>query len=131
MILDDNDDATSRLKNALENKQEDGKGRRIRKRRVKYKVDTYRDPSSALQDFRAGLYDLILIDFMMAKTSNFELCNKVRQMDRNVKICYTSGIYKNYEEASKAFPDLETRCFIPKWVQMEDLVRRIDEVLIL
>jgi CheY-like chemotaxis protein len=81
LVLDDSSNTTSRLKTALEN-QGDESGKR------RYKVDTYKDPISALQNFRAGLYCL-LIDFMMAKISNHKLCNKVRQMDTKVKICYT------------------------------------------
>ena len=60
-MLDDSSNATSRLKTALENQ---GDGRR---RQLRYKVDTYKDPMLASQDFKAGLYDLVLIDFMMAK----------------------------------------------------------------
>jgi two-component system, OmpR family, response regulator ChvI len=128
MILDDSSDATSRLKTALEN-QDDATGNRIRKGRQRYKVDTYKDPTAALQNFKTGLYCLVLIDFMMAKTSNHKICNKARQMDSEVKICYTSETYQNYEEARKVFPDLEIKCFIPKQAQMQDLVRRISEVL--
>ena len=115
LVLDDSSNTTSRLKTALEN-QGDESGKR------RYKVDTYKDPILALQNFRAGLYCLLPIDFMMAKTSNHKLCNKV-------KICYTSETYQNYEEARKVFPDLEITCFIPKQAQMQDLVRRISEVL--
>jgi CheY-like chemotaxis protein len=121
-LLDDSSNTTSRLKTALEN-QGDESGKR------RYKVDTYKDPILALQNFRAGLYCLLPIDFMMAKTSNHKLCNKVRQMDNKVKICYTSETYQNYEEARKVFLDLEITCFIPKQAQMQDLVRRISEVL--
>jgi CheY-like chemotaxis protein len=60
LVLDDNRAATSRIKTVLE-KKEDG-------RRRKYMVDTYNDPILVLQNFQAGLYDLFLIDFMMAKT---------------------------------------------------------------
>jgi hypothetical protein len=35
-------------------------------------VDTYNDPMLALQDFKAVLYDLLLIDSMMAKMSNYQ-----------------------------------------------------------
>ncbi len=125
MVLDDNSNATSRLKTAVEN-QEDKR----RRRRQRYKVDTYKDPVLASQDFKAGLYDLVLIDFMMAKTSNHEPCNKVRQIDNKVRICYTSETYQNYEEARKVFPDLEIKCFIPKQATMQDLARRISEVLV-
>jgi CheY-like chemotaxis protein len=122
LVLDDNRAATSRIKTVLE-KQEDG-------RRRKYKVDTYNDPIMVLKNFQAGQYDLFLIDFMMAKTSNHKVCNKVRQMDNKVKICYMSETYQNYEEARKVFPGLEIKCFIPKLAELEDLLTKINQVLI-
>jgi two-component system catabolic regulation response regulator CreB/two-component system response regulator ChvI len=122
LVLDDNRDATSRIKTALE-KQEDGRRRR-------YKVDTYNDPILVLRNFQVGLYVLFLIDFMMAKTSNHKVCNKIRQMDNKVKICYMSETYQNYEEARKVFPGLEIKCFIPKLTKPEDLLTKINEVLI-
>jgi hypothetical protein len=69
-----------------------------------------------------------LIDFMMAKTSNHKVCNKVRQMDNKVKICYMSETYQNYEEARKVFPGLEIKCFIPKLAELEVLTK-INQVL--
>jgi DNA-binding response OmpR family regulator len=80
-----------------------------------------------LKNFQAGLYDLLLIDFMMAKTSNpnHKVCNKVRQMDNKVKICYMSETYQNYEEARKVFPGLEIKCFIPKLAELEELLTKI------
>jgi two-component system, OmpR family, response regulator ChvI len=122
LVLDDNRDATSRIKTALE-KQEDGRKRR-------YKVDTYNDPILVLRNFQVGLYDLFLIDFMIAKTSNHEVCNKVRQIDNKVMICYMSETYQNYEEARKVFPGLEIKCFIPKLADLEDLLTKINEVLV-
>jgi CheY-like chemotaxis protein len=95
LVLDDNRAATSRIKTVLE-KQEDG-------RRRKYKVDTYNDPIMVLKNFQAGQYDLFLIDFMMAKTSNHKVCNKVRQMDNKVKICYMSETYQTMKKQEKYF----------------------------
>ena len=51
---------------------------------------------------------------MMAKTSNHEVCNKVRQMDNKVKICYMSETYQNYEEARKVFPKVRNKVFHSK-----------------
>jgi CheY-like chemotaxis protein len=121
LVLDDTRDVSSRIKIALEKKGEH--------RTERYKVDTYNDPMWVLENFKAGLYDLFLIDFLMATTSNYKLCNKVRQTDNKVKICYMSETYENYEEAKKIFPKVEIKCFIPKSAKISDLVKRIKEEL--
>jgi CheY-like chemotaxis protein len=84
-------------------------------------VDTYNDPMLALQDFKAGLYDLLLIDFMMAKMSNYKLCDRIRQIDPEIRVCYMSGTYPSFEEVREVFPELQTHCFIPKPIEMNDL----------
>ena len=60
-------------------------------------------PFSALQNFKAGSYDIVLIDLILAKTYNNEVYKKIVHMDERVKICYMSGIYQNYEEIEKYF----------------------------
>ena len=116
LVLDDNRDVSSRLKIALEKKEN---------KEQRYQVDTYNDLMWVLENFKAGLYDLFLIDFIMAKTSNYKLCNQVRQTDNKVKICYISETYQNHEEAKKIFPKVEIECFIPKSAKISDLVKRI------
>jgi two-component SAPR family response regulator len=51
-------------------------------------VHSFNDPLVALQDFRPGLYDLIIIDIRMPTMNGFELYDKVRGLDSNVKICF-------------------------------------------
>jgi CheY-like chemotaxis protein len=118
LIIDDISDFIRGLKFGLEGDKES-----------RYRVNTYNDPMLALQDFKAGLYDLPLIDFMMAKMSNYQLCDRIRQINPEIKICYMSGTYPSFEEARKVFPDLSTHCFIPKSIEMNDLKKRINTEL--
>ena len=52
-------------------------------------MHSFNDPLVSLQDFRPGLYDLIIIDIRMPTINGFELYNKVRELDSNVKICFS------------------------------------------
>jgi CheY-like chemotaxis protein len=114
LVVDDSADFILGLKSSLESEKES-----------RFRVDTYDDPMLALQDFKPGLYDLLLIDFMMAKMSNYQLCDKIRHIDPEIRICYMSGTYPSFEEAREVFPELQTHCFISKPIEMNDLKKRI------
>ena len=91
-----------------------------------FKVDAYIDPQKALSSFKAGIYDLVLIDLIMPKMNGYELCDKIKEIDSNVKVCFISATYVNYEAARQVFPGLEIECFIQKPIELQDLVRRIN-----
>ena len=54
-------------------------------------VDSFTDPFSALNNFRPGLYDLILIDIALPKMNGFELYKKIRKLDNKVKIYFLTA----------------------------------------
>ncbi len=94
-------------------------------------VHSFNDPLVALQEFRPGLYDLIIIDILMPRMNGFELYDKVRELDSNVKICFlttASEIYYN-EVIKEAFPELDTRCFISKPIANGDLIKQVKVLL--
>jgi DNA-binding NarL/FixJ family response regulator len=94
-------------------------------------VHSFNDPLVALQEFRPGMYDLVIIDILMPGKNGFELYDKVRELDSNVKICFlttASEIY--YKEVIKeAFPELDTRCFISKHIANGDLIKQVKVLL--
>jgi two-component SAPR family response regulator len=59
-------------------------------------VHSFNDPLVALQEFRPGLYDLIIIDILMPSMNGFEFYDKVRELDSNVKICVLTTACKIY-----------------------------------
>ena len=73
---------------------------------ARLKVDSFADPIVALENFRPGLYDLLLIDIAMPKMNGFELHDKIRELDKKVKISFVTASEMFYEEIRKeAFPD--------------------------
>jgi DNA-binding response OmpR family regulator len=94
------------------------------------KVDSFTDPVAALNNFKPGLYDLILIDIALPKMNGFELYKKIRKLDDKVKICFLTAGEMYYEEIRKeAFPELEANCFIRKPITNEDLVKSVKDIL--
>jgi CheY-like chemotaxis protein len=94
------------------------------------KVDSFTDPFAALNDFKSGLYDLILIDIALPKMNGIELYHKIRKLDSKVKICFLTAGEMYYEEIRKqVFPELEANCFIRKPVANEDLIQKVKDIL--
>jgi two-component system, OmpR family, response regulator ChvI len=98
---------------------------------ARLKVDAFADPIVALENFRPGLYDLLLIDIAMPKMNGFELYDKIRELDKKVKISFVTASEMFYEEIRKeAFPELDdTIRFIRKPIENLDLVKRLREIL--
>ena len=93
-------------------------------------VDAFTDPYVALENFRPGIYDLLLIDVTMPKLGGFELYSRIRSLDDKVKVCFLTAGEMYYKEIrQESFPELDVDCFIGKPIANQDLVRRVKEVL--
>ena len=95
------------------------------------KVDSFTEPFSALDNFRSGLYDLIMIDIAMPKMNGFELYYEIRRIDTKVNICFLTAGEMNYEEIRKQVaPELDTKnCLIRKPIANQDLIQQVKDVL--
>jgi DNA-binding response OmpR family regulator len=71
-VVDDERDITFTLKQVLE---EIGS----------FQVKTFTNPISALSEFKAGVYDLAVLDIRMPEMNGFQLCRKLRDMDNKLK----------------------------------------------
>ena len=117
MLVEDEDDIVMLFKMILESD-------------VGANVDSFTEPFSALNNFRSGLYDLIMIDIALPRMNGIELYYKIRKIDDKVKICFLTAGEMYYEEVRKqVFPELEANCFIRKPITNEDLIRRVKNIL--
>ena len=91
-----------------------------------FDVDTFEDPITALDNFRKGTYDLLILDILMPKMHGFQLYKEIRKIDSEVKICFlTAGItcYGTYTDI------FAKNIFIRKPIQNQDLVKRINNII--
>ena len=51
-----------------------------------YECISYIDSVQALQEFKPNYYDLVILDIRMPKLDGFALCEKIREIDKPVKI---------------------------------------------
>jgi two-component system, OmpR family, response regulator ChvI len=113
LIVDDDPDITMTFSLALENTGS-------------FVVETYNDSVQALSNFKSNLYDFVLLDIKMPKLSGFELYDKIRKIDGKVKVCFISAFDPYSDELRDQFLSLKIECFIPKPIQIKELVKRIE-----
>jgi DNA-binding response OmpR family regulator len=96
-----------------------------------FHIDSYNDPLLALKEFKAGFYDLMLIDIRMPKMNGFEFYHEIRKNDIKVKACFITAFAVSYEEISRMLPpELATRQhIIQKPIGIKELANKINEIL--
>jgi DNA-binding NtrC family response regulator len=89
-------------------------------------VDIFNDPIKLLSAYKAGVYDLLLLDIRMPRMSGFELYDKIKEIDDNVNVCFITAFEEYYDEFKKRFPHSEKPdWFIRKPIGMDDLIRSV------
>ena len=90
-----------------------------------FAVTVFNDPLKALSEFRAGVYDLILLDVKMPKMNGFELSREIEKIDDIPKVCYITSFVVYYESLKEIFPAAKVCCFIKKPIEMDKLANKI------
>ena len=116
LLVDDEHDITFSLRIGLENNG--------------FAVDIFNDPQEALSNFKAGLYDLLLIDVKMPKMNGFELYQEIEKMDNKAKVCFITAFEVYYNSLRELFPTVKVDCYIKKPVTTDELVQRIKSELV-
>ena len=95
----------------------------------KFEVYTYNDPVLVLKEFKPHFYDLMLADVYMPNMNGFQLCEKILELDVNIRICFISAAEINTQALMEVYPKLGFGCFIKKPVSIEYLVKRLSSEL--
>jgi two-component system, OmpR family, response regulator ChvI len=115
LIVDDESDITESFGLALEDSG--------------FEVDKYNDPAVALASFKPNFYGLLILDVKMPKIDGFELYDKFRKIDKKVKVFFISAFDIDHAEMSRKYPGLKTENFLPKPIQIAELIKRVEEQL--
>jgi DNA-binding response OmpR family regulator len=131
LLVDDDPDILFTFKEGLEEELPDAdKSKKIFDRARKIQVDTFSDPKEAPSSFKAGAYDLLLLDIRMPDMNGFELFEELEKIDDKPKVCFITAYELYYEALKKDFPKLDVGCLIKKPISIEDLATRICEELV-
>jgi DNA-binding response OmpR family regulator len=115
LIVDDEPDITESFGLALEDSG--------------FEVDKYNDPAVALASFKPNVYGLLILDIKMPKMGGFELYDKIKKIDEKVKVFFISAFDIDRAEISKKYPGLKIENFLPKPIQIPQLIKRVEEQL--
>jgi len=96
-----------------------------------FEVDTFNDAESVLFAFKPGHYDLAILDVRMQGMNGFQLCRKLREIDKTLKICLltASDLTSLQDIDSDIINDLGIDCFVIKPVNTTDLKNRLKVIL--
>jgi two-component system, OmpR family, response regulator ChvI len=94
-------------------------------------VDAFNDPQIASANFKDGLYDLLLLDIKMPKMTGIEFYQRMKEIDKKVKLCFitASEIYYYEKITKELLPALGVRRLIRKPIKIEDLVKQLKQEL--
>ena len=98
-----------------------------------FKVDSFTDSISALDNYQINYYDLVILDIKMPKMDGFELYVKIREQDPKVKICFLTASEFYYEEFRKMHHEwgntINGDYFIQKPIKNEDLIKHLTRIM--
>jgi two-component SAPR family response regulator len=57
--------------------------------------------------------------------NGFELCEKILELDSNIRVCFISSADVNIEALREVYPKVSFGCFIKKPVTIDYLVKRL------
>ena len=94
-------------------------------------VDTFTDPQLALSAFKAGIYDLLILDIKMPIMNGFELYEKIKKIDNKLKVCFLTAFGEGYhEEFRSKFPSSSSDVnFVRKPIRIDELVKKVNDII--
>ena len=94
-----------------------------------FQVDTFDTPLLALEYFRKGLYNLVILDIKMPKMNGFELYREIRKIDEKIRTCFlTAG--ETYDPVYADISNqLDANCFIRKPIENQELINHINWII--
>jgi DNA-binding response OmpR family regulator len=118
LIEDDERDVGIRLKLVLENHG--------------FVVDCFTDPVMALNNFRSGLSDLLILDIKMPEINGFELYNQFKLKDAKIKTLFLTALSSSSaydEQRSRVYPKMGERRFLQKPTNNNQLLEQVYTIM--
>jgi DNA-binding response OmpR family regulator len=114
LIVDDEKDAGRTLQMILEN--------------YGFDIDCFTEPAMALEKFKPNLFDLVILDIKMPGTNGFELYDRVKSRDPDIKTLFItalSSVEPYNTPNSKVYPLRGKRHFVIKPVSNKVLLEQV------
>jgi len=82
-----------------------------------------------LTQFKPYFYDLLLTDIYMPNMNGFQLCEKILELDANIRVCFMTALEVNIQALREIYPNISFGCFIEKPVSIKYLIQRVSAEL--
>ena len=95
-----------------------------------FEADGYTDPILALQNFKSGLYQLLVLDIKMPWMDGIELFHRMNKEDDKVRVCFFSAsqlLDSNYQNFIQEYPN--RFLFLQKPISIHKMSERIEQYL--
>jgi DNA-binding response OmpR family regulator len=92
-------------------------------------VDSCKNPTLALEMFKARSFDLVVLDIKMPELNGFTLYREFKRLDKKLKVCFLTAAEMHYNEYPDIFSSLPNKYFIRKPIENEELMTRINEII--
>lgn len=92
-----------------------------------YSTDLFNDGEKATEGYRAGVYDICILDIMMPKKDGFAVASDIRAINTTIPIIFLTA--KNLKEDVLTGFKIGADDYITKPFNMEELLLRIEAVL--
>ena len=117
LLVDDDPDITLTFKAGLDGRYYDD--------RKRFDVYTYNNPILAVKEFKPHFYDILLTDIYMPHMNGFELCEKIVELDVNIRVCFMSAFVVNIQALRELYQNICFGCYIEKPVSIKYLIERL------
>ena len=93
-----------------------------------FDVDTFNDSESALKSFKPDSYSLVLIDIAMPKMDGFQLYERLKKIDPDIKACFLTASEMYHENRrGLAHCALNNDLFLQKPISNDDLIKEVNK----
>jgi len=116
----------------VDDEQDIGRSLKIVLNQYGFDVDHSADPLESLKNFKQDFYDLVIIDIKMPKINGFELYDKFKSKDANIKALFLTalGDVEGYStQSSRAYPLEGERHFAKKPISNGELLEHIYSII--
>ncbi len=96
-----------------------------------FEADSYEDPRLALKNFRANMFDLLLLDVKMPDINGMDLYQEMKKIDDKVKVCFLTASEMYYEKFRKEerYSEFDNEFFVAKPIENEELLDHINKII--
>lgn len=76
-----------------------------------FEVQTFGSSLSALENFKPGSYDLLVVDIKMRDMNGFELYDEIRKIDNDIEVCFLTAATEYYDKYKQRYSSKKKEFF--------------------